>query len=135
MTAELISLFMGTGVGALTKILGTLISSSVELNKAKIEGNKANQTLADDSADRASKRDGGVWVRRLIVVVCLIGVVIIPFIMAFFEQGVTLNSTKKFLIFEWEVWTTLGGYVILPEVRTTLIAIVGYYFGSSSIKR
>tara|TARA_B100002019_G_scaffold111531_1_gene95956 strand:- start:15022 stop:15423 length:402 start_codon:yes stop_codon:yes gene_type:complete len=131
---ELISLFMGTGVGALTKVIGLFVSSSIQLNKAQLEANQVNQKLADDSADRASDR-GGQWVRRLIVIVCLFGVVVVPFIMAFMDAGVTVSKERSFLFFEWETWKTLGGFVILPEIRTTLIAIVGYYFGSSAIKQ
>ena len=132
---ELISLFMGTGVGALTKVIGLFVSSSIQLNKAQLEANQINQKLVDDSADRASQRNGGVWVRRLIVCVCLFGVVVVPFIMAFMEAGVTVSKERSFLFFEWESWKTLGGFVILPEIRTTLIAIVGYYFGSSALKQ
>jgi len=131
--SELISLFMGTGVGALTKVIGLFVSSSIQMNKSQLEANQVNQKLADDSADRASDR-GGQWVRRLIVIVCLFGVVVVPFIMAFHEAGVTVSKERSFLFFEWETWKTLGGFVILPEIRTTLIAIVGYYFGSSAIK-
>ena len=134
MTSELISLFLGTGVGAITKVIGLFVSSSIELNKQKVEANVATQQLADESHDKASKR-GGEWVRRLIVMVCLFGVVVAPFLMAFMSQGVTVSEQKTLLFFTWETWKTLEGFVILPEIRTTLIAIVGYYFGSSSIKK
>lgn len=134
MTSELISLFLGTGVGAITKVIGLFVSSSIELNKQKVEANVATQQLADESHDKASKR-GGEWVRRLIVMVCLFGVVVAPFLMAFMSQGVTVSEQKSLLFFTWETWKTLEGFVILPEIRTTLIAIVGYYFGSSSIKK
>jgi len=134
MTSELISLFLGTGVGAITKVIGLFVSSSIELNKQKLEANVATQQLADESHDKASKR-GGEWVRRLIVMVCLFGVVVAPFLMAFMSQGVTVSEQKSILFFTWETWKTLEGFVILPEIRTTLIAIVGYYFGSSSIKK
>jgi len=134
MTSELISLFLGTGVGAITKVIGLFVSSSIELNKQKVEANVATQQLADESHDKASKR-GGEWVRRLIVMVCLFGVVVAPFLMAFMTQGVTVSEQKSLLFFTWETWKTLEGFVILPEIRTTLIAIVGYYFGSSSIKK
>ena len=134
MTSELISLFLGTGVGAITKVIGLFVSSSIELNKQKLEANVATQQLADESHDKASKR-GGEWVRRLIVMVCLFGVVVAPFLMAFMSQGVTVSEQKSLLFFTWETWKTLEGFVILPEIRTTLIAIVGYYFGSSSIKK
>jgi hypothetical protein len=134
MTQELVSLFLGTGVGALTKVIGSFVQASLDLNKAQLQTNIETQKLADESHDKASLR-GGQWVRRIIVCVCLFGVVIVPFVMAFMEAGVTVSRTNSFLFFEWETWKTLGGFVILPEIRTTLIAIVGYYFGASSIKR
>ena len=31
-------------------------------------------------------------------------------------------------------WTELQGYVLLPEVRQTMLALVGFYFGSSQVK-
>lgn len=135
MNNELISLFLGTGVGALTKVIGMFVSSSIELNKAQLEANQVNQKLADDSADRASQRDGGVWVRRFIVISCMFAVVIAPFIMAFMEAGVTISKDNKFLFLEWETFKTLDGFLILSELRVTLISVVGYYFGSSAIKK
>jgi len=31
-------------------------------------------------------------------------------------------------------WDTVQGFVILPEIRQTALAIVGFYFGSSQVK-
>jgi hypothetical protein len=31
-------------------------------------------------------------------------------------------------------WNSLEGFVILPEVRQSMLAIVGFYFGSSQVK-
>ena len=31
-------------------------------------------------------------------------------------------------------WIELNGYVLLPEVRQTMLALVGFYFGSSQVK-
>lgn len=141
MTPETLSLFLGSAVGSITKLIGKLVTASLDLNKASLEATKSKleatttkQKSADSSADKAAKRTGGVWVRRFIVISCLFAVVVVPFIMAFNSQGVTISQTRTFLFFSWQDWKTLGGFVILPEIRQTLLAIVGFYFGSSQIK-
>lgn len=134
MTPETMSLFLGSAVGSITKLIGKLVAASLDLNKANIQATLLKQEKADESADKAAHRVGGVWVRRVIVVSCLFAVVVVPLIMAFQEQGVTISETKTFLFFSWQDWKTLGGFVILPEIRQTLLAIVGFYFGSSQIK-
>jgi hypothetical protein len=134
MTDETMSLFLGSAVGSITKLIGKLVSASLDLNKANLEATIQKQDSADTSADKAAQRSGGVWVRRIIVVSCLFAVVVVPLIMAFQEQGVTVSETKNFLFFSWQEWKTLGGFVILPEIRQTLLAIVGFYFGASQIK-
>ena len=42
-------------------------------------------------------------------------------------------SSIKFLfgIFNSTTYQTLQGYVILPEIRQTVLAIVGFYFGTA----
>ena len=134
MTPETMSLFLGSAVGSITKLIGKLVAASLDLNKANLEATLSKQKAADESADKAAQRAGGVWVRRLIVVSCLFAVVVVPLIMAFQEQGVTVSETKTLLFFSWQDWKTLGGFVILPEIRQTLLAIVGFYFGASQIK-
>jgi len=37
-------------------------------------------------------------------------------------------------LFKGLKWDTVQGFVILPEIRQTALAIVGFYFGSSQIK-
>ena len=134
MTPETMSLFLGSAVGSITKLVGKLVAASLDLNKANLEATLSKQKAADESADKAANRTGGVWVRRVIVVSCLFAVVVVPLIMAFQEQGVTISESRKFLFFNWQEWKTLGRFVILPEIRQTLLAIVGFYFGASQIK-
>jgi hypothetical protein len=59
---------------------------------------------AADESHQKAATRGGEWVRR--VIVCTVGI----------------------------KYETLNGYLILPEVRQTVLAIVGFYFGSSTIK-
>ena len=131
MTTELIALLGGGFSGFIFKLIGSL----VQAQQTNIQSMLQKQEIADASHDKASKR-GGEWVRRLIVCVVLFAVVVAPFILAHSPEGITVGTSSTFLfgLFDSTSYETLEGYVILPEVRQTVLAIVGYYFGSSSIK-
>jgi len=65
-------------------------------------------------------------------------VVFAPFIMAFFDIPVTVEANKlgifKFLGIGSDKWKNLEGFVLLPEVRQGMLALLGFYFGSSQVK-
>ena len=65
-----------------------------------------------------------------------VAVVVAPFLLAHSPEGVTVGQETKgfFGLFGGVKYQTLNGYLILPEVRQTVLAIVGFYFGSSTIK-
>ena len=97
----------------------------------------------DNSADRAAKRvpiDVGKWVRRAIVVTILFGVIAAPFILSILGYSTvveveTENPTWLFGLFgggKEILFVELKGYLMLPEVRQTLSAIVGFYFGNAT---
>lgn len=133
MTTELIAMLGGGASGFLFKLIGTLVTAQQKNVTSLIKTQKAS----DDSADAAAKRtgDGGAWVRRVIVVTVLFGVIIAPFILAHSDEGVTVAKDYNwFWLFKGTSFQTLHGYVILPEIRQTVLAIVGFYFGSSSVK-
>ena len=53
----------------------------------------------------------------------------------FVINSFTVFSEYNFLgIIPVAKWETLQGMVLLPEVRQSLLAIVGFYFGSSQVK-
>ncbi len=126
---EIQSLAMGSLMGFIFKLIGTLVDAQGKAVQSMLE----KQNVADSSADKASARVGGVFVRRTIVITILFALVIVPLMMAFSKEGLTILENKSFLFFEWSTWETLSGYVVLSEVRNTLSAIVGFYFGSSQI--
>ena len=133
MTTELIAMLGGGASGFLFKLIGTMVTAQQSNVNALIKKQKAS----DESADAAAKRtgDGGAWVRRIIVVTVLFGVIIAPFILAHSDEGVTVAKNYNWLwLFKGTSFETLHGYVILPEIRQTVLAIVGFYFGSSSVK-
>lgn len=132
MTDELLGLGAGSTMGYVFKFIATMQQQQA----ATVESLIKKQNTADESADKAAKRSNdGVWVRRGIVGVILFAVVIVPFIMAFQEAGLTIGIERNILgLFTTETYKELSGMVILPEVRVALLSIIGFYFGSSQVK-
>jgi hypothetical protein len=66
----------------------------------------------------------------------LFAVVIAPFLLAHSPEGITVGQETSYLfgLINGIKYETLSGYLILPEIRQTILAIVGFYFGSSQIK-
>jgi hypothetical protein len=127
MTPELIAMLGGGLSGFVMKLIGAQMENHDRMLQS--------QGVADDSADRASAR-GGVWIRRGLVAITFFAIIVAPFIIAFTDIGVSMaRETNGFLgLFSGVKWDTVQGFVILPEVRQTAIAIVGFYFGSSQIR-
>jgi ABC-type uncharacterized transport system permease subunit len=113
MTPELIAMLGGGVSGFIMKFMAQQAQNQARLFEQTIR----RQEVADASADAADKRGGagGAWIRRFIVVSTMFAVIAAPFVLAFTDFGVTIH-------------------VILPEVRQTALAIVGFYFGSSQVK-
>jgi hypothetical protein len=131
MTVELLAMLGGGVSGFLMK----LIAAQGEAQARALEAMIQRQNVADLSADKASAR-GGVWVRRGLVTITFFAIVVAPFVFAFTDVGVSVaRETNGFLgLFKTLKWDTVQGFVILPEVRQTALAIVGFYFGSSQVK-
>lgn len=97
----------------------------------------------EDSRATASKRennDSGKFVRRIIVMSILFGVVLAPFILALFGKSsiVEIDIDKPSYIFGLfgggteKSFVEMPSYLLIPEVRESLMAIIGYYFGSAT---
>jgi hypothetical protein len=141
MSVELLAMLGGSLSGFVMK----LIASQAEAQKEQFNRMLQKQGVADDSADRAANRDGqaGAVVRRTIALCTLFAVIFAPFMMAFFNEPVTIEAGKAGGLFgslfgnmfsKGNGWIELQGYVLLPEVRQTMLALVGFYFGSSQVK-
>ena len=135
MTPETVSLFLGSAVGSISKLIGKMVSASIDMNKAQVEGMVTKQKAADTSYDKAARR-GGEWTRRFIVITVFFAVVIAPFLLAHSPEGITVGQEKSYIfgLIKGIEYETLSGYLILPEIRQTIMAIVGFYFGSAQIK-
>ena len=142
MSVELLAMLGGSLSGFVMKLIAVQAKAQSDM----LEGMIKKQTAADDSADRAAKRTGqaGAIVRRVIAICTLFAVIFAPFILAFFNEPVTIEANKPSGLISFifgdmfskgNGWIELQGYVLLPEVRQTMLALVGFYFGSSQASR
>ena len=134
MSIELLAMLGGGVSGFLMK----LIASQAEAQQRQVDMMIRKQEVADASAEKAAAR-GGVLVRRVIAFTILFAMIVAPFIVAFFDIPVTVIDEARggilgFLGFTKPLVTEMKGFVLLPEVRQGMLALLGFYFGSSQVK-
>ena len=134
MSIELIAMLGGGVSGFVMK----MIAAQAEAQSRNFEMMLQKQSLADESAEKAAAR-GGVWIRRIFVFFILFAVILAPFILSLTGVPVTvekegLGGLLKLIGLGSGGWESLQGFVVLPEVRQAMLAIVGFYFGSSQVK-
>jgi hypothetical protein len=135
MTPELLAMLGGGASGFIFKLIGTLVQNQAALTKDLI----ASQKASDESADAAASRvdSFGAWTRRIIVLTVLFGVIVAPFILSNSESGITIATdySNLFGIFKGTNYQNLHGYIILPEIKTAVISIISFYFGSAAVSK
>ena len=134
MSIELLAMLGGRVSGFLMK----LIASQAEAQQRQVDMMIRKQEVADASAEKAAAR-GGVLVRRVIAFTILFAMIVAPFIVAFFDIPVTVIDEARggllgFLGFTKPLVTEMKGFVLLPEVRQGMLALLGFYFGSSQVR-
>jgi len=124
--------------GGLSGFVMKMIASQAEAQQRQVELMIRKQEVADVSAEKAAAR-GGVLVRRVIAFTILFAMIVAPFILAFTDNPVTLLEEARggvlgFLGFTKSTWVEVQGFVLLPEVRQGMFALLGFYFGSSQVR-
>ena len=141
MSVELITMAAGGLAGFIFRYLAERAKERAEIYKMAIGMKKAQ----DESADKAAKRvpiDAGKGVRRAIVCAILFAVVLAPFILSLtgystIVQVETEAPTWLFGLFGGGTeisFVEMKGYLMIPEVRQALTAIIGFYFGNAAAK-
>jgi hypothetical protein len=135
MTTELLAMLGGGASGFLFKLIGTLVQNQAAVTEGLIKKQQAMDSSADAAAARVDSF--GAWTRRIIVFTVLFGVIIAPFILAHSEEGVTVATdySKWFGFSKGTTYETLHGYIILPEIKTAIISIISFYFGSAAVSK
>lgn len=135
MSLELLSM-LGGGI---TGFVMRLVASQAEAQGRALDAMLKKQEAVDASAAAAANR-GGVWVRRLIAVSILFAVIVAPFITALINVPLALEKEASGGILSVIFGSNNGyinveGFVLLPEVRQGMLALLSFYFGSSMVKR
>ena len=133
------------GGGALVGLFFKLVAKRAENEQKRFEMIMTEKNFIEESANNAVKRvpiEAGKWVRRLIVVSVLFGVILAPFVVTFMNHPIVVEEiiTRKIL---WgllgtrteSVFIEIEGYLLVPEIRQALTAIIGFYFGQATVKR
>ena len=97
-----------------------------------------------EASTQAAAGRGGRWIRRVLVGSIVFAVIIAPFIIAMYSDTQTvIQYTQKA---GGHLWGLLGpertqtrflsieGYLIAPETRHALLAVVAFYFGQGAAK-
>ena len=133
MPFELITLLGGALVGGGMKIGHLIISGMLENHKMAIA--KGEQYEKSLNSARKFMPDGGKWTRRLIVIACIIAAILVPTIAPLFLEDLKINylyseATGFFFSYDKVKTLTTTGVTILPVHTHSLLAIIGFYFGS-----
>ena len=142
MSPEIISLLAGSALGGVTKLMAQNAADRQANFANLIKANQVADTSRDDAAKRSSGK-AGEWTRRGIILIVLFGVILAPFLLTIFQLPTvveTISQDKSFFfgLFHWgggSRFYQIYGYLITPELRQSVLAIVGFYFGSSVAKR
>mgnify|MGYP001412523612 CR=1 FL=1 len=86
----------------------------------------------------------GKWIRRLLVVAIVFAVIVAPFLTAVLTDAPTVvQYTEPKGGFLWGLFgstrerirfATVDGYLLTPETRQALLAIIAFYFGQGAAK-
>lgn len=141
MPLELITMIGGGLTGFIFRYMAERAKERAEFYRMAIGYKKAE----DDSANQAAKRvsaDAGKWVRRAIVVTILFGVVLAPFVLSLLGVSSIVQITETGDEWLWGLFgggetikfVEIQGYLMMEEVRQTLTAIIGFYFGNATAR-
>ena len=135
MTTELLAMLGGGFSVFIFKLIGTMVQNQAAITEGLIKKQEASDKSADAAAARVDAF--GAWTRRIIVLTVLFGVIIAPFILAHSDEGVTVATeySKWFGLMKGTAYETLHGYIILPEIKTAVISIISFYFGSAAVSK
>jgi len=132
--------------GALSGFLFKYMAQAQADRQANFERLIKERQEADNSADKASKRDdsrAGQITRRFIVICILFGLIVAPFILALFDLAtiVQIETPVRSWLFGLiqsgghTKFYEIHGYLLSPTLSYCAIAIVSFYFGQSAAKR
>jgi hypothetical protein len=136
---ELMSLIGGGFVGFLFRFLAEKRETEKENFQRVLSMIDKSKEVADAAVQRVPL-DIGRITRRLIVICVLFSSILAPFIAPLFGLStyIETNQNNPQVLFglipeiSKKVFVELQGFVYTQEMKQTLMAIIGFYFGSAS---
>jgi sterol desaturase/sphingolipid hydroxylase (fatty acid hydroxylase superfamily) len=138
---EMLSLIGGGLLGAFIKIAAQNAADRQQITELLLKKAEFENLSKNDAAKRAPGKAGELT-RRVIILAILFGVILAPFVLTLLQLPTIVQvetPARSFLgLFEYGGKTKfyqLLGYLITPEIRQSLLALIGFYFGCSAGKR
>ncbi len=135
---ELFTMLGGSLVGFVFRFLAERAKDRQDQFKMMMD----SRVLGMKEKEQAAQADGDVGkvVRRFIVICVMFAVIIAPFLLSLIGVNtiVEIQDVQDSFLFGLfgggteTKFIELNGYLMVPEVRQTLSALVGFYFGSAS---
>ena len=133
---DLWTMGLGSTMGFVFRFMAESRKSRNDQFKQMLQGRKA----AVESADAAARRDGGKVVRRFLVVSVVVALIGFPFLAALLGIPTFVELTQTSREYFWGLiggrtktdFTEVGGYLLVEQNRTVLLAISSFYFGQAA---
>ena len=140
---EIFTLLGGALSGFIFKMLAQQAADRAEQHKMWMESIKTKDESANSAAKRVPNDGPGNWIRRVIVISILFGVILAPFILSIIGKSTIVEIDYPVKPWLFGLFSTGGntrfyelfGYLLSPEIRNSLLAVIGYYFGQASARR
>ncbi len=141
LTAELLTTVGGSLVGFVMKLMAIRSQQQNDMMLKALELDQQANNSANDAAARVSG-SAGKFVRRAIVLAILFAVVFIPLLAPMWGLPVVVEGEQPGKTVLWglisepatKIFTEINGVLLIPELRQVLLAIVGFYFGTSTAR-
>ena len=141
MGLELLTTLGGSIAGYVMKLMAIRSQQQHDLLMAALKRDEMAEASRNAAADRVGV-NAGKFVRRAIVLSILFGVVFLPMLAPMWGMPVVVEGEQAgrswlFGLIQapaTKIFTEIHGVLLLPELRQVLLAIVGFYFGSSTAR-
>ena len=139
---EILSLAGGALSGFIFKMLAQNAQNRADEHKMLIERIGSRDSSADKASTRVPNSKEGNWIRRILVLSILFGVILAPFILAVFGKPVIVEVSSPVKSWFFGLFSSggkqhfyeLSSYLLIQEVRVALMSLIGFYFGQSAAR-
>jgi len=138
---EAVSMIASTAMGGMMKMWGQAQADKADQHRMLIQRNEQFEESVDNA--RQMQNPNSAWIRRFIVVMALfagVGIVFVaPLLGISTNIPVEVTSGFKFLFLDFTStqleYIKMDGFVTPEWLPVAIMNILGFYFGSSAMKR